>query len=346
MRCRRGPLLILGLAAVLALVAGSVTAQQADESATLAYKAAQKWTYILPQETWTAVSGNIPIAHAGGAGFATEVQGAALAVDTNGDGRLDDKAKGVAGDLVLKGKTAAGDPLTYAVRLKSAGTSWSFASNGVMTGKVKGTSITVIDQNNNGTYSDFGQDAMIVGNGDAACFLSKVVSLGGAMFNFGITADGRNVTVSAYEGETGTLNAREGWKGSGKMHAAIVTNEAGDVSFNLADAKDGLAVPVGSYHISGGYISNGKETVRVRSGRMQPLAVKTGAEAVLAWGAPVNVEFNYAIEGEKITVPYALKFFGKGGEEYFEFFPDATSPIIKVLDEKGKPVAQGRFPGC
>jgi hypothetical protein len=327
-------------------MATAAVAQDAKESAPLTYKAAQKWTYILPNETWTPVSGNIPVQHAGGPGFITEVQGAALAVDTNGDGKVDEKAKGVSGDVVLKGKNAQGQPLTYAVRLRNKASVWSFAAGGAMAGKIRNVAITVIDQNNNGTYADYGQDAMIVGTGDGACYLSKVVNLDGKLFHFEIAADGKSMSVSPWEGEAGVLDMREGWKGEGKIHSAVVTNDKNDISFNLADAKSGLHVPVGSYRITGGYISNGKETVRVRGGRMNNLAVKNGEATKMAWGGPVTVEFDYTISGDKLTVPYALKFFGKAGEEYFEFLPDATSPIIKVVDEKGKPVAQGRFPGC
>jgi hypothetical protein len=301
----------------------------------------------LPAETWTAVSGTIPIAHAGGPGFTTEIQGAALAIDTNADGKVDEKAKGVAAQAVLKGKTADGQPLTYAIRLKSAGQNWSFASAGAMVGKIKGTAITLIDQNNDGAYNGFGVDAMIVGNGEAASYLSKVVNLDGALYAFEVTADGRTAKVSPYTGETGKLDARDDWAGTGKIHAAIVSNEQGDVSFNLADSTGGMIVPVGNYRLSGGYISNGKETVRVRSGRMAAVAVKKGEQTELAWGSPVTVEFQHTIAGDKLTVPYNLKFFGKSGEEYYEFLPDATSPIIKVIDGKtGKTVSQGRFPGC
>lgn len=344
MQTPRRPLRILCLAA--AVLTAALPAQE-EVTGTLVPKVTPKWTYILPAETWSPVSGNIPVAHAGGAGFITEVQGAALAIDTNGDGRPDEKARGAAGSCVLKGKSPEGQAFSYAVRLKYNGTHWTWAAGGAMTGKLLGETVTVIDQDNNGQFDGYGTDAMIVGNGEAASYLSKVVNVDGALYAFEIAADGRTMSAKPFTGEAGTLNGLSGFEGKGRIESAVVTSENSEWSFNLAGAKSGLRVPAGSYRLSGGYITAGKETVRVRRGRMDPVPVSAGAAATLPWGGPVSVEFRHEIAGDKITVPYDLKFFGKSGEEYYEFFPDATSPIIKITDRKsGKPLAQGRFPGC
>ncbi len=343
---RRGLLLSLVLGAGLACL---LPAQEpASESAKLTYKVAQKWTYILPQETWSPVSGSIPIPHAGGPGFVAETQGTALAIDTNGDGKVDEKVKGIKGLVTLKAKNAEGQTFSYAIRLAKTGETWTYATSGAVTGAVKGESITIIDQNNNGSFNDFGMDAMIVGDGEAASFLSKVINVDGQLFGFEVTKDGRTANLSAWAGETGTLKVREGFKGTGKIAAVIVANAAGDVSFNAATAKGGLKVPVGDYLLRAGYITQGTESVRMRQGRMAPISVPNGAPVDLAWGGPVTVEFTHSIQGEKLTIPYtSLKYFGKSGEEYFNFLPDATSPIIKVVDSKtGLVVSQGRFGGC
>ena len=56
-----------------------------------------------------------------------------------------------------------------------------------------------------------------------------------------------------------------------------------------------------------------------------------GEVAMPKWGAPVNMEFDYSVQGDKITVPAAVKYFGSAGEEYFAWDPDATSPKITAF---------------
>lgn len=343
---RRGLLLSC---AVCFTFAGAVKAQETQaESYNLAPKVIQKWTYVLPTETWSPVSGSIPIAHAGGPGFSTEVQGTALAVDTNGDGKVDDKVKGIKDLKILKSKDANGNAFAYAVRLSKTGDAWTFASGTVLSGKVKGENVTLIDQDNNGSYVDVGVDAMIVGEGDAAGLLSRVANLGGTLYELEFQANGRSVAVKPFTGEVGTLDLRSDFESKGRLEAAIVVNAKGDLSFNVATAKTGMKVPTGDYTLKSGYVTLGTENVRVREGRARTVAVRKDELTKLEWGGPVAIEFDHAIAGGEVKIPYtSLKYFGRGGEEYYSFFPDATSPIVKVTDKaNGRLLSQGRFGGC
>jgi hypothetical protein len=335
------------------LALGPALAVAQDEGATsasLKYKVVPKWTIILPQETWTSATGSIAMPHAGGDGFVTGVDGMALKVDTNGDGKTDEKVKGVSDFLTLTSKNAEGGKVVYGVRFRKEGASWQYASSGFFEGRIGGETIRLIDQNNNGAFNDFGVDAMVVGRSEAASYLSRVVNLKGDLFHFDVTADGQTATIKPYTGEVGTLDLRSGFKSSGQLVSAIVTDSAGQASFDLARVKGAMKVPAGSYVISGGYATKGSETCRIRTGQMQPVEVKAQADAALAWGAPVAMEFNYTIEGETLKIappPQNVKYFGAAGEEYFDWKPDATSPEILVYDKKtGNEVAKGRFGGC
>jgi hypothetical protein len=320
---------------------------QAAEQVTLTHKIPDKWTYVLPKETWTPISNGIHITHGAGTNFATEVQGSALAVDINGDGKVDEKAKGISSEMKLKAKTVDGKPFTYGVRFKKTGDAWSHSAGGAMVGKAKGTNIAVIDQNNNGVYNDYGVDAMVVGSGDAAAYLSRVVNLGGELFSFDISADGTSANIAPFAGESGTVDVRTAFEGNGDIRAVVISNEKGDVSFNAAATKKALRVPAGQWVISGGLVANGSETVRVRQGNMAAIAVAAGKETALSWGGPIKIDFNYTLAGDKLTVPYNLKYFGKSGEEYHDFLPDATSPQIVVMDKKKRILlSTSRFPGC
>ena len=53
-----------------------------------------------------------------------------------------------------------------------------------MVGSVEGVPVQLIDQNNNGVFNEIGIDAMVVGSGKSAAFLSKIVNLKGQLFEF------------------------------------------------------------------------------------------------------------------------------------------------------------------
>jgi hypothetical protein len=339
--------LLSGLA-LLAFASLPLLAQGDGEVSPMKYKSYAKWNIVLPKETFTPVVGKLPIAHAGGDGFEAVIDGTALSIDANGDGKVGDvKAKGTGGMVTLKGETADGKKLYYTARLINNGT-WSFATSGAMVGKVAGMELQLIDQNNNGRYNDFGEDAMIVGNGDAASFLSKVVSIKGELFEITVTENGDEITARPFQGETGTLNLYEGFESKGKLAAAVVVSEDGAYSFELAGDRKGLVVPIGQYRIASGLILKGKETVKVRSGKSRPITVVANDSSVVEWGGPLRAEFTYARQGEKVTFdPQNLWFYGKMDEEYYEWVPDGKPPKFIIADKRtGKEVAEAKFGGC
>lgn len=329
------------------LLCGATHEENGKETAAMSYKAYTKWTINLPNETFTPVALMIPIKHQGGEGFAAALDGPALAIDSNGDGKVDVKAKGTSGLVTLKGVTAEGRAFTYAVRLSNEG-GWKFAAAGAMTGKIKGETIRLIDQNNNGSYNDFGVDAMVVGIGDAASFLSKVVNLGGSLYNLDVSSDGAELSVTPFEGEAGQLNLRSGFESQGKLESAVIVSDDGQVSFNLADEKKGLTVPAGTYRLTHGRVVAGAESATVKSGRMRPITVAKDEQVAPAWGGPLKAEFTYTHQDGKLTIrPQDLFFFGQAGEEYANWVPDGAPPKFVVKDaETGQELLTARFGGC
>ncbi|HJO27471.1 MAG: hypothetical protein CMK00_01010 [Planctomycetes bacterium] len=316
-------------------------------TAELRHKAYPKWDFVLPQETWTTVSDRIPLPGSDSSAYSVAKRGPMkLEVDSTGNGRFDSKVKGIGGSLTLRGRDEDGEPFQYAVRFKSSSSSWRWSAGGAMRGKLGGHTILIIDQNNNGLYNDYGQDAMIVGKGDAASFLSRVINLKGELYDFEISPNGAQVTATPFEGQTGTLNMTEDYSANGNLVAAIV--RSGSNSFNVADYREGLAVPVGTYTLESGFATRGKtETVRIRNGKMGPIEVKAGAEKNVDWGSPVRIEFDYEKDGEYVTVQPNVVFYGAANEEYHTFTPNAKSPKIIVRDKRtGKEVISGRFGGC
>jgi hypothetical protein len=337
-----GPLRALTVAACVGLFAVGVSAQDEGAKTTkLRYKTISKWNIQLPSEVFTPVNGTIPV----GQGFATEIDGTALAVDVNGDGKTDEKAKGTAGMITLKGGTG-GLVHDYSLRLVNEG-GWKWASSGALEGKVAGAKIAIIDQNNNGRFNDFGEDAIVIGKSDSAAYLSKVVNIGGSLYELEISDDGSEIGYKPYTGKAGMLNLVKDFESKGKLTAVVVRNENGDFSFELADAKRGMLLPEGLYSIVSGKVEMGKESCLIRSGECKPIRVTADEPAIFAWGGPIQAKFDYTREGEEVTFsPQSLWFFGKAGEEYHNWVPDGAPPKFIIRDENGREITTAKFGGC
>lgn len=337
-----GPLRALTLAVFVGLVAVSLHAQEDQAKSTkLKYKSISKWNYQLPSETFTPVNGTIAV----GDGFATEIDGAALAVDTNSDGKPDEKAKGVAGQITLKGGKG-GLAHDYSLRLVNEG-GWKWASSGVLVGKVAGEKIALIDQDNNGRFNDFGSDAMIVGKGDAASYLSKIVNVKNSLYEIEFNEDGSELIYKPYTGKVGKLDLVSQYEAKGKLTSVVVRNDSGDLSFELSGAKRGMDLPEGLYSIVAGKIEMGKESALIRTGECKPIRVTSEEPAIFAWGGPIRAEFTYDRQGEDVTFsPSSLWFFGKAGEEYHTWIPDGAPPKFVIKDEKGREIETATFGGC
>lgn len=329
--------------AMTSLSADGFAAPQQD-TGTLKYKSVKKWETLLPNETWTGISFEIPVAHAGGPGFVVDNSAFSLEVDTDGNGKPDEKIKGQGGSTVLKAKDADGKSFQYAIRIKKDRDNWVFASSGVMSGKIGGETITLIDQNNNGVWNEVGVDAMIVGKAKAASYLSRIVNLGGSLFLFEASEDGTNMSITPYEGDAGTLNGVEAYESKGKLIQAVFSSTDGKVSFDLAGAKNGMLVPAMEYRLMAGYVEKGSEKVFIRRGKMRPVTVKASQERVVEWGGPLHMEFDYFRNNKEEVTVNLPTFFGKSEEEYYNFYPGGKSPSIIVTDkESGKEVWSGKF---
>lgn len=329
------------------LVALGATTAQSESS--LRYRALPDFDVILPDEAWRDGSAGIAIPHRGGAAFATAVDGLSVGIDTDGDGRIDTKKKGASGYAVLKGTRVDGESFAYAVRLRvaAAGGSYSYASSGAMVGTIEGVPVQVIDQNNNGVFNDVGIDAMVIGQGNAAGFLSKVVNLRGQLYELDLDPTGSVATTRPYTGPTGTIDVRSGLKLLGALDAAVVSNPTRTISFEVASSGNGVLVPVGEYVFSAGFASKGGDTARLASGKMKPFVVEAGARTSPQWGAPLIAEFGFTRAGEELTVQPNVAFLGRAGERWHTILPDAKSPKLMIFDkDTDRLLATKRFEGC
>ena len=322
----------------------------APVSVDLAFKPYKEWEILLPAEQFAGVAGGIRLPHAGGESLAVRLEGTVLYVDRDGDGECEAKVepleRGQTALMVLRVPDGEGADKSYAVRLSSDG-KWSYSASGAMVGEIGGTRVQLIDQDNNGRYDDFGADAMIVGRGKSASFLSKVVNVGGELFSIEVEADGSRIDYAPYEGPVGTLDLGSEHASKARMRSVVVQSADGAHSFEVSRSKGGLKVPAGEYSVHSGRVVLGKSKAELRTGRAKSFTVSSEASTTLPWGGPVKAEFDYARSGDAITIgPLDIWYYGRAGEEYSNFMPLGSSPNFAIKDKQtGEVLVNAKFPG-
>lgn len=313
---------------------------------TLKPKVVKSWSYALPAESWKKVGNSIDLPHEGGRGFLAAKHPTALKLelDCDGDGDGDKTIRGADGFAILE-LDLDGEKVPYALRLRAAGADYEFAASTVLVGRIGGSDITLIDQDNDGDFTEFGVDAIVVGKRRAASYLSHVVSLDDGLYE--LQLDGRELVAKAFQGETGAVNLATGFKARAKLECLVISDENGN-SYEVSHERSGLRVPVGKYKITGGQVSKGQETVSIRAGKMGAIEVTADGEAELEWGGPLVAEVSFTRQADQVKIgPENLHFFGKAGEEYYNFHPDGASPKFSIRDkDSGREVGKLRFEGC
>ena len=318
--------------------------EEAWTSSALKHRASEKFEYVLGQEKWRSLEGEITLF---GQEFPIEVLGPVhFEIDSNGDGRPDRDIKGSDGFGDLKGEDEQGEVFHYGVRFRNDGErKWSWTASGAMTGKVEGLTMAVIDANANGRYDDLGVDGLAIGSDPGAGYVSRIVSIDGKLFEFEIEPDGSEVRTRPYTGETGVLKLKK-IKGIKAKVVTAIARQGKDVSFQIAGAKKGMQVPVGEYVLADAFLKGGSETARIRKGRMDRIEVASAAEVELQLGGPLvgEVPAPRLQEGGAVVSPN-VQVFGSMGEEYYDFQPKGKVPSFELYDANtGKRLKKGKFP--
>lgn len=319
----------------------------------LEYKVYRTWDITLPAEQFARVSGGFSNVTCTGDEFKAKLDGTALEIDTDGDGKPDTKVVGKKDDagnksaLVTLSGVRDGKEFRYTARLVDNGKGWQFAASGAMVGMIDKTKVQLIDQNNNGNYNDIGEDAMIVGRSKIATFLSQTVNVGGELFTINVSADGTNLEYSPFEGEIGTLDLKSEMETQGKLVSAIVKSTDGQHCFDLARVRSGMKVPAGDYRLQSGQLGLAKAAAFVRAGRMKAIEVNANETTKVAWGGPLKGEFLYQRQGVEVGIsPADVTYYGKAGEEYKMWDPIGKSPTFVVKSkETGETLIDAKFPG-
>lgn len=322
-------------------LAGGAFAQALPESGEVALKTKiqRRQKLLLPGESASAVATGFHFEAGLGADFRADVDGEALLIDADADGRLETRVEGDQGFVVLEHGGRR-----YGVSLVKQG-EWRFVAGSVVQGEIAGTKVRVVDQNHNGRFDDVGADALVIGNGRAASFLSEVVAIDGQLRKLEVAADGSKLRFSPYTGEVGKLSLRA--VTDGKVMAAVLNSTDGRYSVHLSKHDVDVVVPAGNYELHSGVLSLAGSRVDMAKGRSKAFAVTADGAEQLAWGGPAKAEFAYQENGGQLTFdPNAIWFFGSKNEEYKNWNPVGKSPLITVVDRAtGALIAETRFPG-
>jgi len=328
--------LLAGLA-----LAGVAVGQSLPESGAVALKTKiqRRQKLLLPGEAATAVATGFHFEAGIGADFRADVDGESLRIDADGDGQLETLVEGDKGFVVLE----HGDRRDGVSLVKQG--EWRCVTGSVVQGELAGTKVRVVDQNHNGRFDDVGQDAMVIGNGRAASFLSEVVSIDGQLRRIEVAADGSELRFSPFEGETAKLSLHA--VTDGKVMAAVLNSTDGRYSVHLSKHDVDVVVPAGNYELHSGVLSLAGSRVDMAKGRSKAFSVSAEGVEQLAWGGPAKAEFAYQEAGGELKFdPNAIWFYGAKNEEYKNWNPVGKSPLITVVDRStGAVIAETRFPG-
>ncbi|MFT4550372.1 MAG: hypothetical protein ACI8XO_005041 [Verrucomicrobiales bacterium] len=327
--------------AILLGIANSASA----EKVALKYKTYRDWDFVLPNESFLRVSGDFRFPDSSPSVFKTKQDGAALRIDRNADGDLEAVVEGIGGLVTLAGKTHDGDKFLYALRLIKTNAGWGYAASGAALGMIDGQKVRIIDQNNNGRYNDYGSDAMLIGQGRYATFLSEVINVRGKLYSVEVSADGMSLSYEPYSGERGTLDLTTQFATKGKLLSAIVRSADGKNSFDMTGGP--LEIPAGPYELDHGKIGVGRNVVTFTKGDLQSITVEPGSTSSLALGGPINIKFDYVLQaGQVIMDPKLVSYVGRAGEVYASWNPFGGSPQFDVRDTStGEQIALAVFGG-
>ena len=322
-------------------------------SVALEAKALRTWNILLPAERFADVGSGFALRHQAAANqpddrLAAQIEGERLRVDLDGNGDFEALVEGESGFVTLTGTSPQGNALNYSVRLvQRKGQPWQYSCGSAMVGVIGETKIQIIDQNLNGSFADYGEDAMVVGFDGAASLLSQVVSVDGKLLSIDVAGDGSSLSYAPYDGAGGTLDMCSRFESKAKLEAAIVVSNDRKLSFSLARAHTGLLVPAGDYKLLSGQLVLGDAKATLRTGRAKTFTVKPDGLQSVTWGGPVSAEFAFKREGDSVAfTPWDIWYYGRLGEEYSNFLPLGKSPEFVVKEKNtGDLIVLAHFPG-
>jgi hypothetical protein len=199
-------------------------------------------------------------------------------------------------------------------------------------GTCDGTMIRLFDDNLDGTFTQDGKDAIMIGKSPVAIPLMKVHQIGTQFCTLEVATDGSQVTVTPVSGLQ--LGAVETCFKRG-LKCLAMTDEQGN-SVDLA-ASGRTGIPAGKYRMVYGVLSDGAAVTVIKPTEQCPVyEIQAGKINTLRLGKPLWVSF--AATGSvstNVTVTPRVKVYGAAGEEYSSDLSGGTGrPHVQMYEGK------------
>jgi hypothetical protein len=203
-------------------------------------------------------------------------------------------------------------------------------------GTYDGTMLRLFDDNLDGTFTQDGKDAIMIGKSPVAIPLMKVHQIGNQFCQLEVASDGSQITVTPVSGlQLGVVETcfKRGLK------CLAMTDDQGN-SIDLATSGRS-GIPAGRYKLNYGVLADGPMVTIIKPTEACPVYdIQAGKVNVLRLGKPLWVSFAASTSAAgTVTVSPRVKVYGAAGEEYSSDLSGGTGrPHVLMLD--GKKVLQ------
>ena len=284
-------------------------------------------------------------------GYRCSAQQKTVQLDMDGDGAYDTDLKDKENFVTYQIKYPNGVQLNYRMRIfikkvsldiyGSSQTVWAYQRACFLTAKTSLETLAIIDDNNNGNFGDYGQDALIIGAGKKQAIpLSSIIPLKGKFYTLKVEVikeipeeskknpkfSGMKLVLTPYAGDGGKIDATKNLKPPKDKIPNIIVRRDNDVFIQLAE-KGETTVPTGEYRLESAVFGS---RIRVRLSEKSFTTVEKDKTSLPKWGGPFKL----------VVSPYCEK----GGE--IIFVQPATSNSGPALANKAKdcPFIKMNFP--
>ncbi len=280
----------------------------------------------------------------GGKGLPIKVTPQKVNVDLDFKGKFDFVAAQGAKSTPFEVKLVyeGGEKTTHSIQVLKQGSAWVYTRASGVEASIEGAKILLLDDNNNGIFGEEGADGLYIDKKEWGAPLSRVIFVGGKLYEIEFNKSATELKYRPFEGQTGKVDLVKEWKGAKTPEAIIVqgSTQAGSVFLDLA-GKGELTVPTGTYNLVSAHMSN----VLIRRGNKTTFEVAEGATATMKWGLKLSVSATASLDKERkqFTVHPVPKVIGEGGEEYSGPFMSEDPKfkfIVQQTTANGKPVGR------
>ncbi|MFH1230451.1 MAG: hypothetical protein V1709_03025 [Planctomycetota bacterium] len=247
-------------------------------------------------------------------------------LDMDGDYLFDTELKDKENFITYKIKYPNGLPLDYRMRIFSKTSiqssqtvtrtypTWYYQRACYMTVKTPLENFTVIDDNNNGYFNDYGKDAIIIGTaGKQAVPLSSIIMVKGKYYNLQVESvleipkDAKNIPnytgmvliLTPYNGDTGKIDIMSNFKAPKDSPQTAIIRRDNDAFLQLTN-KGSVVVPTGNYYLVSAVLN---KRVHVRGGDKTLGKVEKDKTLLPKWGSPFKLNLNpYCEKGGDIPI--------------------------------------------